>query len=193
MPSHKIMGHDLKASTTYSCKIDFPRKASQTALPIKSVAYPECGISPTMNYSIVCTLPTLWAKPQSDIIIVIGRGNFIKIRYPNDVFVERDGWAEQTRAQRESLGYDTAPPLERMLIEYACVCGLRLAVMEVRYSLIVSAQNTLVQVEHTERRLTEAQNRFNRACESLARVRKLSRPNVQINVAAEGGRQLNVA
>jgi hypothetical protein len=27
----------------------------------------------------------------------------------------------------------------------------------------------------------------------LARVRKLSRPSVQINVAAEGGRQLNVA
>ena len=53
--------------------------------------------------------------------------------------------------------------------------------------------NTLAQVEHTEKRLTEAQKRFNRACESLARVRKLSRPSVQINVAAEGGRQLNVA
>lgn len=105
----------------------------------------------------------------------------------------RDGWAEQTRDLRESLGYDTAPPLEQMLIEHACVCWLRLAVMEVRYSLIVTANNMLAQVEHTERRLTEAQKRFTRACESLARVRRLSRPSVQINVAAEGGRQLNVA
>lgn len=105
----------------------------------------------------------------------------------------RDSWAESVGELRDSLGYDTAPPLERMLIEYACVCWLRLAVMETRYSCVVTANNTLAQVEHTERRLTEAQKRFNRACESLARVRKLARPSVQINVAAEGGRQLNVA
>ena len=105
----------------------------------------------------------------------------------------RDGWAEQTAGLRESLGHDAAPLIERMLIEYACVCWLRLSVMEVRYSCVVSANNTRAQVEHTEKRLTEAQKRFNRACESLARVRKLARPSVQINVAAEGGRQLNVA
>jgi hypothetical protein len=105
----------------------------------------------------------------------------------------RDSWAEGTRDLRESLGYDDAPPLERMLIEHACVCWLRLAVMEVRYSCVVVANNTLTQVEHTERRLTEAQKRFTRACESLARVRKLARPSVQINVATDGGRQLNVA
>ena len=46
-----------------------------------------------------------------------------------------------------------------------------------------------------EKRLTAAQIRFDRACESLERVRKLSArvPGVQINVAAEGGRQVNVA
>lgn len=105
----------------------------------------------------------------------------------------RDSWAVQTRDLRESLGYDTAPPLERMLIEHACLCWVRLAVMEFRLSCVVTANNTLAQVEHTEKRLTAAQKRFTRACESIARVRKLSRPNVQINVAAEGGRQLNMA
>jgi hypothetical protein len=105
----------------------------------------------------------------------------------------REVWAEHTRDLRLSLGHETAPPLERVLIEHVCACWLRLAVMELRYSAVVNANNTLAQVEHTERRLTEAQKRFNRACESLARVRKLSRPSVQINVAAEGGRQLNVA
>lgn len=65
--------------------------------------------------------------------------------------------------------------------------------MEFRYTATVSASNTLKAVEHTERRLTEAQKRFNRACEALAKVRKLSKPKVQINVAAAGGQQVNVA
>lgn len=104
----------------------------------------------------------------------------------------REVWAEHARDLRKDLGHETAPPIERILIEHACACWLRLAVMELRYSCVVAANNTLAQIEHTERRLSEAQKRFNRACESLARVRKLSRPSVQINVAAEGGRQLNV-
>jgi hypothetical protein len=102
-------------------------------------------------------------------------------------------WAEHARDLRESLGYEDAPALEKMLIEGVIVCWVRLAVMELRYSCVVSASNTLAQIEHTERRLTEAQKRFNRACESLARVRKLSRPSFQINVAAEGGQQVNMA
>ena len=47
-------------------------------------------------------------------------------------------------------------------------------------------------VEHSEKRQTMAQKRFTRACEALVRVRELSRPNFQINVA-EGGREVNVA
>ncbi len=80
-----------------------------------------------------------------------------------------------------------------MMIDNAVLCWARLAVMELRYSAVKAAGNTLASVEHTEKRLNHAQKRFTRACESLARVRKLSRPNVQINVAAEGGRQVNVA
>jgi hypothetical protein len=46
-----------------------------------------------------------------------------------------------------------------------------------------------------EKRLTAAQRRFTRACETLARVRKLSRntPALQFNIAASGGQQVNVA
>jgi hypothetical protein len=43
-----------------------------------------------------------------------------------------------------------------------------------------------------ERRLTAAQGRYLRACESLARVRRLSRPGapLQVNI---GGQQVNMA
>lgn len=101
-------------------------------------------------------------------------------------------WRAQCDKMRDELGYADAPALERVLIEAAVICWLRLSLMEMRYSAVLAASNTLAHVEHTERRLTQAQKRFNRACEALARVRKLSKPKVQINVAAIGGRQVNV-
>ncbi len=103
-------------------------------------------------------------------------------------------WREQLRDMREALGYGEAAPLEKPLIDHACLCWVRLALMEIRYSGVVCASNTNAAVEHIEKRLTQAQKRFDRACETLARVRKLSRvtPKVQINVAAEGGKQVNV-
>jgi hypothetical protein len=40
-----------------------------------------------------------------------------------------------------------------------------------------------------------AQARYLRACETLARIRKLARstPALQVNIAADGGRQVNLA
>lgn len=49
-----------------------------------------------------------------------------------------------------------ASTVESLLAHHAALCWLRLAVMEVRYSCVVNANNTLRQIEHTERRLTEA-------------------------------------
>lgn len=48
---------------------------------------------------------------------------------------------------------------------------------------------------YCEKRLSAAQRRFTRACETLARVRKLSRntPALQLNIATSGGQQVNVA
>ena len=48
--------------------------------------------------------------------------------------------------------------------------------------------------DYWEKRLSAAQKRFTRACETLTRVRKLSRktPALQFNVATQGGQQVNV-
>jgi hypothetical protein len=102
-------------------------------------------------------------------------------------------WDAQADRLRGEMGYAEAPALERTLIEAAVLCWIRLAAMELHYSGVLASNTTFKHVEHTERRLTEAQKRFNRACEALARVRRLSRPKVQINVAAAGGQQVNVA
>jgi hypothetical protein len=102
-------------------------------------------------------------------------------------------WEEQADELRDELGFKTAPALERMLIEHIVLCWLRLALNELQFSAVMQHGGTLAQIEHHQRRLGAAQKRFTRASESLARLRKLARPSVQINVAAEGGKQINVA
>ncbi|HEX7175732.1 MAG TPA: hypothetical protein VF240_10775 [Pyrinomonadaceae bacterium] len=70
-----------------------------------------------------------------------------------------------------------------------------LSMIELRYTGVMRQSITLTLSAYWEKRLTAAQKRFTRACESMERVRKLSArvPEVQTNVAAEGGRQVNVA
>jgi hypothetical protein len=102
-------------------------------------------------------------------------------------------WEEQADVARDQLGFKTAPVLEQMMIEHIVLCWLRLALNELQFSAVMSHGGTLAQIEHHQRRVGAAQKRFTRASESLARLRKLARPNLQINVAAEGGQQINVA
>jgi hypothetical protein len=102
-------------------------------------------------------------------------------------------WEEQADEMRDRLGYETAPPIEGMMIEHIILCWLRLATAELQFSAVESHGGTLKQIEHHQRKVGAAQRRFTRGIESLARVRKLSLSSVQINVAAKGGQQVNVA
>lgn len=72
---------------------------------------------------------------------------------------------------KQELGYGEAPAAERVLIDHAVLCHVRLGMVEHLYS-----RNTLNRMdiaEHWERRLTMAQRRFTRAVTTLARVRAL--------------------
>jgi len=85
--------------------------------------------------------------------------------------------------------------LEQLLIQHAALCWLRLTLAELSYSSSMKGSITLTLGLYLEKRLSMAQKRFTRACETLARVRKLSRntPALQFNIAAKGGQQVNVA
>ena len=48
-----------------------------------------------------------------------------------------------------------------------------------------------VEIQHWEKRLNAAQRRFLRACESLARIRKMKLPPMQINIAQQQVNQVN--
>lgn len=95
--------------------------------------------------------------------------------------------------RRDLAGHD-APRLVQLLVENVVTCWLRLQLMEYHYTVNMFSEDgpSMAQGDYWERRLTIAQGRYLRAIDTLARVRRLAIP-VQVNIAAAGGQQVNVA
>lgn len=78
-------------------------------------------------------------------------------------------------------------PLEKLLIEQVAVTWLNYHVMQRSLAEKTSQRHALEIAAHYERRTTQAQGRHLRAVLALARVRRLGRPSILVNVAADGG------
>lgn len=82
---------------------------------------------------------------------------------------------------KTGLGYDEAPVLEQMLIEHIAVCWVRLQVIEWRNLNHTEGEHNMREGQYWEKALSAAQKRYLRACETLARVRRLN-VKIQVNV-----------
>jgi hypothetical protein len=103
-------------------------------------------------------------------------------------------WKLRLEAMRSDLGSATSPLLEQLLIQHVTLCWLNLNSVEFKHSNMMKQSITLTLGAYWDKRLSIAQQRFTRACESLARVRRLARKvPLQVNIAAPGGQQINVA
>jgi len=91
---------------------------------------------------------------------------------------------------RDEMGYHSAPMMEKLLIENIVTCWLRMQHYEQQVAFRMKGSYTLTILEFWERRLTMAQRRYLAACESLAKIRKMAIPAVQLNI---GDKQINVA
>jgi hypothetical protein len=105
----------------------------------------------------------------------------------------KECWKHRLQVLKKELGCEGAPLLEQLLIQQAALCWLKLNLVELTYSSVMKQSITLTLGLYWEKRLTAAQRRFTRACETLIRVRKLSRntPALQFNIAASGSQQVN--
>ncbi len=92
---------------------------------------------------------------------------------------------------REQLQGDDAPRLIKLLVEQVLVCWLQLYQTHYSYTVATSEDHSFAKGDYWQRRLTATQGRYLRALETLARVRRLAIP-VQVNIAAEGGQQVNM-
>jgi len=88
------------------------------------------------------------------------------------------------------IRYERSNTLERMLVDHVALCWLRLQCMEQRYSGVMSQSIGISQADYWERRLSAVQRRYLRAVETLARIRRLHLPAMQVNIA---DKQVNVA
>jgi hypothetical protein len=96
--------------------------------------------------------------------------------------------------KRAELTLPTDGAVKQALAEAAAVAWLRLYCVDLQYSQMWEEGGVSPEKGYFwERRLSSAQGQFLRACETLARVRRLLRPVVQVNVAEDGGQQVNVA
>ena len=83
---------------------------------------------------------------------------------------------------RKGLGYETASPIERPLIQHVVLCWFRLQLTENRYEARMQESLSLAQGLYWEKKLSANQRRYLRSIETLARIRKMN-ITVQINMA----------
>ncbi len=96
---------------------------------------------------------------------------------------------------KKEFGFDDSPILERLLIDHIVTTRMRLLYAEDIYNAqVVEASLSPEAFAYLDRFLSSAHRRHLRAVETLAKVRKLSRstPALQINIARDGGQQVNV-
>jgi hypothetical protein len=135
--------------------------------------------------------PALW-KIAGDMADNAARNMISKVRTTPALKESlKTAWKEM---QKELEG-ENKNPLEKLLIQQVVMSWFRLQLIEYKYTEMMNQSITLTLGRYWEGRLNAAQRRHLRAVETLARVRRiLSRtPSVQVNIATQGGQQVNVA
>jgi len=82
-------------------------------------------------------------------------------------------------------------PVERVLAETAATSWFAYRLHEAHYAASVEGGMTLAQSEHAQRRIDRAHQRLLSTLKTLATVRRLALPALQINVARQQVNQLN--
>ena len=131
--------------------------------------------------------PTVW-RAAGDMVEQSARMLISKIASTHAIKASMTrGW--------EQLPTDLARPsdgeLERLLVQQVVIAWLHLGYVEYQYSAMTTETGlTMKRAEYWEKRLNAAQRRYLRATETLARVRRLQLPAVQVNIGAQ---QINQA
>lgn len=117
------------------------------------------------------------------------RGAWLKLSAGENPVVA-EGVERRLAALREELLGERPSPLERLPVERIVVCWLQLSYAEHRLALLERDGGAMRQGEDRQRGLERAERRYQAAIRSLAQVRRLLSPAVQLNIAEK---QINVA
>jgi hypothetical protein len=105
--------------------------------------------------------------------------------------------SRQVAAMRSELGGPSPSPLEALLADRVIACWLQLHLAERRLAHRFDQDEapSWALLDHYQNWLDRSQRRYLAAIKTLATVRRLQVPILigQVNVAANGGKQVNVA
>jgi hypothetical protein len=91
---------------------------------------------------------------------------------------------------RDEMGYHDAPVMEKMLIDNIVTAWLRLQWLDYLVAAKMAGDFSIRSMEFWQKSLATAQRSYLAACETLAKVRKMQLPNIQLNI---GEKQINLA
>ena len=91
---------------------------------------------------------------------------------------------------RAEMGYHEAPIMEKMLIDNIVTAWLRVQWLEFLVTAKLSKSFRIPEMDFWQRSLVMAQKSYLAPCESLAKIRKMKLPNIQLNI---GDKQVNIA
>ena len=91
---------------------------------------------------------------------------------------------------RNDMGYHESPVMEKLLIENIVTAWLRVQWLDWQVASRMGGEFRIPAMEFWQKSLTTAQRNYLAACETLAKVRKMKLPNLQLNI---GDKQINVA
>ena len=144
------------------------------------------------------TLPALRAMLQDDPAMVRQMGGELAEMVQVLVIANLTGkslsWQEAVFRKlaliRDELLGPNPTPIERLLAERVATCWLHVQEAEIWYAEHSSKPGSFAQADFDQRRLNAANKRYLAALKTLAQVRKLAVPVLQLNIASK---QLNVA
>ena len=99
-------------------------------------------------------------------------------------------FAEQAERWRKKLAGDDPSPIESLLVNRIILDHLHALKSETRLQQKLNGSLTLMEADYYQKQAERAQRRLLRSIKTLAEVRKLLRPTVQVNIA---DKQVNVA
>ena len=91
---------------------------------------------------------------------------------------------------RDEMGYHDAPVMEKMLIDNIVTAWLRVQWLDYLVAAKMAGEFRIPAMEFWQKSLAIAQKNYLTSCETLAKIRKMRLPNIQLNI---GEKQINVA
>lgn len=119
----------------------------------------------------------------------IARGKLLKLSSDGNL-LRREAQSRWMKELAERIAGPNPSILERLLAEQIVMAGMQLHLFEAVFAQ--EADTPLRVGDYLQRCIDRAQKRYLQAIKTLAQIRKLGLPALQVNIAAEGGKQVNV-